>query len=261
MLKSLKRNNGWKIYGDPGAKLIVAGHSHTFSMLMAIQANPILSEVFGVVAESKIDALIGGEPREGSYWDQVKNLTNSRPICISWNGNQHNIHFLLETPERFQIYGQNEVSSQSPVVPISQIREFFKPTQVKLEETINKIQADSEIILLGTPAPKPKEFLDSILGNDSYFLALANSQGLSQGEIRVTSNSLRKILWQIYQEILISTSKNLGCKFIESPAESIGDDGMLKEIFWAPDITHANEQFGKLMLLKIANEFGFKLNV
>lgn len=256
MLINLAKSPKWKIYGNSSPEVLIAGHSHTFAPLMAILKNPEYAKYFGVVAEARSKNLGKGTIRDQSYWDFVVKNSHLKNILISWNGNQHNIHFLLDELKPFQIFGFFEESKDAPVVPISQLSELFSPTFQELKATLNLFPKTSNVVLLGTPPPKSKSFIDSILASDKYFFQKATSLGIKSSQIKATSDILRIAMWQFTQDKTAEVASDLGLKFIPNPNSAVEKRGLLRSEFWSDDITHANEKFGELLLSELLNYLG-----
>ncbi len=254
MFKRRASQKNWTVYGNSQPKVLIAGHSHTFSLLMAIRKNNKFGEVFGVVAEAKAKQLGKGVTRDDEYWKYVAKLSSAQSTFISWNGNQHNIHFLLEELKPFQIFDMYQEHRSAPVVPITQVRELFAPTFSELRATLNLFSSFENLILLGTPAPKPKKFIDKVLMNDGYFSTKANTIGIPSSKIVATSDALRLAMWHLTQVMTKEVADEFGIKFMPTPNFSLDSNGLLREEFWADDITHTNQHFGEFFLDELCRE-------
>ena len=244
----------WTIYGNKTPIALIAGHSHTFALLMAIRKNENLSKVFGVVAEAKDKQLGKGITRDNEYWKYVAKLSPAQSTFISWNGNQHNIHFLLDELKPFQIFDIYREHISAPAVPKAQLRELFAPTFSELRATLNLFSRFENVTLLGTPAPKPKKFIDKVLMNDEYFSTKANSIGIPSSKILATSDALRLAMWHLTQVMTKEVADEFGIKFMPTPNFSLDSNGLLSEEFWADDITHTNQHFGEFFLDELCRE-------
>lgn len=237
----------WKIFGNYGAKYLIAGHSHTFCMYQAIERNKSLSENFAVVVQSDFSNI---ERQSESYWKFVKSFEKEKKILISWNGNQHNIHFLIDSGQEF-----NTVDFFSgdnlPIVPLKQIRELFKPTFLELKQVLNSFSAKSNLVLLGTPPPKNYLFLNSRIHSEKFFVDLAREMGVNLKNLSVSSDSLRAYMWKFTQQLTFEVAQEQNLKFISVPKHTYDENLMLKDIYYADDLTHANDRFGVEMLENI----------
>ena len=256
MYKFSKRPKKWLIHGNANPRILIAGHSHTFALLMAIKKGAKYSENFGLVAEANSKQFGTGIIRDLTYWNFVSKKSTAQPTVISWNGNQHNIHFLLEDGNPFQVTEIYKEFENSPVVPISQVRALFNPTFEELRSTLRLFNNPSNIYLLGTPPPKSKNFVDSILLNDPFFSRKAASLGIPKSDIQATSDALRIAMWKLTQQITEEVSAEFGCNFISIPVSTIDTNGLLKSEYWTEDLTHANEAFAEIILDEIIEVIG-----
>jgi hypothetical protein len=248
VFKTPSGSRTWTIYGNDSPKALIAGHSHTFALLMAIRRNPGLQAIFGLVAESREKKLGAGTMRDEEYWSYVAKVSLSQPTFISWNGNQHNIHFLVDEQMPFQIHDLYNKYPSAPVVPLVQVRELFAPTFNELRSTLSNFTTHESLTLLGTPAPKPKVFIDQILSKDKFFTTKAHSLGIPDSRIVASSDELRLAMWKLTQIMTKEIADEFGCKFMPTPQFSLDSKGLLREQFWSDDITHANQYFGELLL-------------
>jgi hypothetical protein len=252
VFKTPSSSSKWTIYGSKSPKAVIAGHSHTFALLMAIRGNQKYFDTFGLIDESKPSQLGKGFVRNSEYWSYVAKLSLSLPTFISWNGNQHNIHFLVDEFRPFQIQNLYQEYSSAPVVPIDQVKELFSPTFNELRSTLSRFETCENLTLLGTPAPKPKKYIDSILLKDEYFTKQTRAASTPGSKIVATSDELRQAMWKFTQIMTKEIADELGCKFMPTPQFSLDSKGLLREQFWSDDITHANQYFGELLLDDIA---------
>ncbi len=221
-------------------------------MYLALMKNDYFQEKFGLVAQSDFSV---HKQQDENYWRFVQSFSASECKAISWNGNQHNIHFLLKTEYQFKCLGLNENLSV-PVIPQSQIRELYKPTFEELKMVLNGFSKSASVILLGTPAPKDKQFLDKHLKNDPYFTQIGENLGISKKDLSATDNNIRAYMWKITQKMTQEVSAKYNYEFFPSPALSYNEASILFSDYYADDLTHANEKYGNLMLKELINHFG-----
>lgn len=250
------KKSDWQMYGNENSHSLIVGHSHTFSMYAALQNSKNPTKKFGIITQrdfknpKKIDL---------SYWKFVVNQAKEKIIFIFWNGNQHNIHFLLDTYEPFNIFGLYENEINAPAVSLNQVKALFKPTFDEFREVIQLFPKTSKLVLVETPAPKTKVFIDSKIQSDEFFLKLAFEKNLSASDLAATSDFLRVGLWRLNNSLLNEISTEFHLPVIPIPAETIDENGLLKEIYYTDDLTHANELYG-IKMLEILNTYLEKSN-
>jgi hypothetical protein len=252
MLQEFTKSGTWRIYGGLDPEILIAGHSHTFAMFMALQQNKKFQGAIGLVSHANFDKQIRPD---NEYWDFIVEQSRGKNLAISWNGNEHNLHFLIDTKMKFNSLNLN-LGSKYPFVTLSQIKESFRPTFYELELILSRFPDRSKICLLGTPPPKSQALLNSKIQDDEFFIEMGEKIGIQKKDIRVSSNELRIFMWKLTQELTEKSAKEFGCKFLPAPVESFERNFLLREIYSVDDLTHANPDYGLLMLEKIAESFG-----
>lgn len=258
MLKEFSDCGNWKVYGNLSPKILIAGHSHTFAMFSAIQNRPKYQQYFAVVSQSDFSQ---HKTQDNDYWNFVASIAGSQTTAISWNGNQHNIHFLIDANFRFSAFGL-EGKRRYPAVALSQINELFRPTFYELELILSRFQDRTKICLIGTPSPKSKKFLDQRLGKlgtEPFFEEVGRGLGIPREKLAASDDNLRVFMWEITQNLTRKVADQFGSKFLPTPQSTYNKNKILHENFYTQDLTHTNEDFGALMLDEIANFYGITL--
>ena len=260
MLKS--KSGKWALYGDASAQIVVCGHSHVASILEAAmiresqaESEPAISICFGAYPET-------GPPQGGEYWDLVVNSSRGKHVVVVWNGNQHNANFMFQTQPNFTMLGVTDDTYDHKAIPIprSLLKDFFKPSFEELTEIIPSLSGAASITLLNGPAPKPLSYIQNYILQEKYFIDLTKSLGVGGEDLVITSDSLRLELWNLLAEMLASYAKTLGTNFVNAPAVSRDALGMLLPEYWLPDATHANSNYGMLLIRELAKLKGRVLN-
>lgn len=250
---SLFKKKPWKIYGNDSPEILIAGHSHAFSMHMAIQNNAKFQKYFGLVSQSDLKK---SQVRDSEYWAFVSENSGKATVGLVWNGNQHNIHFLVDSNQQFKVFGLLDDENNFPAISYNRAAELFKPTMDELRSVINKFFVDKDFVIVGTPPPKSKEFLDKKIHLDKFFLNLANELEIPLDKLETTRDSTRVAMWRLTQDLTKMIAEEYGAKFIEIPNETIDSQGLLRTEYWTDDLTHANESFGALILEEILEKLG-----
>jgi hypothetical protein len=242
-------SGNWKVHGSTKPKLLIAGHSHTYAMFCAMLNREKFHQNIAVATQTDFSTVI---PLDNEYWDFVAKESKNQTTAISWNGNQHNVHFLIEQPETFKIFGlESSYESESASISISRVNALFEPTFTELRKVLSKFPDTKNLILLGTPAPKPKSAIESRLVKETYYIDIAKTIGVKPSEIKVSSDALRVFMWKITQTLTEQAAKEFGCKFLGIPSRSLDQYQTLKEIYWANDVTHASEEFASIFMDEI----------
>ena len=256
MLQEFTKSGNWKIYGSLNPEILIAGHSHTFAMYMALLQNNVFQKEVGLVSHANFDKQ---QRPDNEYWDFVVEQSNGKNLAISWNGNEHNLNFLIDTKIKFNSVGMVQ-GSNYPFVTVNRIKESFRATFYELELILSRFPDRSKICVLGTPPPKPKDLLTERLQHDQFFLEMGEKIGIQKRDIRASNNELRTFMWKLTQELTEKSAKEFGCKYLPVPSESHDRNFLLKDKYSDDDLTHANPTFGLLMLQKISDYFGVSVD-
>lgn len=254
MLKEISDCGNWKVYGSLQPKVLIAGHSHTFALYLALMRDPKLQNIFAIVTHADFTNSI---PQNNEYWNFVADLARFQESVISWNGNQHNIHFLVDGNFEFNTIGLIQ-NNKFPMVSISRVKELFRPTFYELGLILSRFADRSKLSVIGTPAPKSKNFIDERLSQDDFFVQLGETMGVNKQQIRATEDSLRVFMWELTQNLTEETAKEFGSRFIPTPVSSYNQHKVLNANYYTDDLTHANEEFGKLVFNELINIYGLQ---
>jgi hypothetical protein len=245
----------WASYGYANANLVVAGHSHAASILegMLESKNDNHSDCNDDFQVCYTADLNDGPPGDSDYWKFVAKISNGKDLAIVWNGNQHNANFLFQTMPPFKISGSssNQLTDEEYPITKSMIRAFFEPSFDELREIVPMMSGSKRVFLVSGPAPKPLIHIKDRITQEQFFTDIADSLGVMVKDLEITSDSLRVELWSILSEMLKKISAELRVGFVDTPEDSIDPKGLLRERYWTPDVTHANAEYGKLLVRKI----------
>lgn len=256
MVTVASRNGNWSLYGADDCEVVIAGHSHAAAVLEAKlrdKENTSLAKVSICYTSD----LTGGPPGNEEYWNFVAEMAESKDLVIIWNGNQHNANFLFQTSPPFTLVNSDsgersaERSGEYRLISQSMMEAFFQPSLSELKPIVESITGAQSVWLLPGPAPKPHSHIVSRIANEDFFVGVANSLGANISDLTITSDSLRVQMWQILVDQLKQTAKDLGVNFIPVPEETIDENGLLLEVFWTPDVTHANSDYGLVLANQI----------
>lgn len=245
---------------SPGSTsdLVLSGDSHVCALgapcilgLSSARVEPVARE------GSTILSVEGPFPRDLAYWQDVVRFSGGRTAAICWGGNQHNQWFLFAPRPLFDFVVASRpdlpADAEAQLVSESMVRELFWPSVAILSAMIEELaRSQARIILLGTPPPKrDEEVIRGYLQKEPLLMKLAAEKGYSMNDVAVTPAITRLKLWRVIQDMMAEIATGSGGSFVEVPPETQDDLGFLVPEFWAPDATHANNEYGRLMLNRL----------
>ena len=241
-------------------EIIIAGDSHTVALLghREIEEDFCLLPVEG---QSGILGLYGSWPRNAKYWNALARYAPGRVTVVVWRGNDHNACFLIEQSPVFDFVCRRSASMRleedAVIIPEAIVRAKFRPSVAPLHDVLSDLteQPGCRIVVAGTPPPKgDDDELRSLLRKEAYYCEVAEQLGIALEEARLTPPIIRLKLWQVLQDLYQEQAEQDGVKFLPVPDITRDDVGFLKKEFWAPDATHANAAYGRVMLDHLAHQ-------
>ncbi len=238
-------------------RLIIAGHSHMVAMTGDMPADA--PHLHTASAFPNVYALFGAWPRSRDYWSKLSEVAKEARVAIVWGGNEHNFFFFFQANQPFDFISKsvNQIISSFQIVPQAMVREKFRPHVQELAEVLAELKKTSigPLAVVGTPPPKEgSEELRQLLKTEPYFVEWAEKLGKSIDTIKITAAPVRLKLWYVLQEMLAQIARDADVQFIPVAPETVDENGYLRREYWAPDVTHANAEYGQVMMRKIIAE-------
>lgn len=246
----------WALHGAEQPQIIVAGHSHAFAFVRGALHPPATARCLRAVAYS--NPLDAGTPIGDDYWSFVVDAAVGRTVVILWNGNQHTVDFLFERTPPLHVVAFDEGYAGKESVPDDAVwasraalRAHFAPSMNELDAILERLRdRAAAVVVAGTPAPKSTADVMSGLESDGFATALraAATDGHAP---RVARTGLRLTLWQIVQDLLAESAARGGAAFLPIPSATRAAEGTMLSAYSAPDVSHANPEYGDLVWVDI----------
>jgi hypothetical protein len=249
------------------SEFIVAGHSHIFCMgAQQSYAGPVALLPVSVAAHSGFFLMEEWDKgRSERYWDRLVVEGRDRHVFLVFNGNQHFADFLISPTPMFDFFESlvpGPLLDGATIVPRRLIKEFFAPSLGALRGVVERLKQTGcpSITIIGTPPPRPD--LSGALRHvkeSAFFRGVAEQKGIALAAIELTPARIMLKLWTVIQELLADTAREFGAAFLPVPTEARDADGFLMANLVGPDydFTHANNEYGHLMLRTAAGTIQF----
>ncbi|HRF07214.1 MAG TPA: hypothetical protein PL193_01015 [Xanthobacteraceae bacterium] len=232
-------------------RLVIAGHSHAYAVTG--RAASSVSEIRRITP--RVDALIGPWPRAEDYWCELRRQSQDSIVALLWGGNEHNARFFFLPAQPFDFVVARRallpIQVVFDLVPESLVRARFQPLKTSL---VNFLYEFSElqkrnVLVVGTPPPKRDETaLRQFIRSETHFRVWVDSRASPGDDIPINLPFIRLKLWLIVQDMLSEAAVAAGVRFLPVPKAACDADGFLLREYWAGDITHANLEYGNLLL-------------
>lgn len=177
---------------------------------------------------------------------------DSRDIVISViGGNQHAVFSTIQHPKHFDFqlnpHDDLHFNSKVEIIPARALRAYFTAgLKGRDGKTLQAFRTATTARVIHLVPPPPKEDNGHILRHHETRFVEENIAGLG-----VSPPSLRLKFWQLQTSILQSMCAELEIEAMLPPAGAVTDRGFLKPEYYAGDATHANAEYGELILQQI----------
>lgn len=245
-------------------EFIIAGHSHIFALGAArdYSGPESLTPVEAGGKQGYFLMETWGQGRGQSYWDALIKHSKGRAVVLVFQGNQHFSNFLFARQPLFDFVDPLDTDyAPAPgavLVPRRLVKALPALMPAGLKHVISQMQARGcrRIIVTGTP-PVRRDYPQLVdeVRKWADWRKITEYIGVDIATCDYTPPPIMKRLWGVVQELLADVARETGTKFVPVPAEAMEPQGYLSEKYCGPllDFTHANNEYGRLMLEHIVS--------
>jgi len=244
----------------PSDTAVIAGSSHIICFGVPLRSARVdllpLSD-----RERRFMCLNGPFPRTTSYLRTMERLARRHKLFLYWQGNQHMAeHLFASTPPFDFVLAERPdlpLAPEAAIVAEQMLREKFGQARSfeRLAALLTRIadRGTPGVYVCGTPPPKGDTgAIRAALGREDYFVERLAKLGTDPQYVPLTPPETLYKLWSVVQSMLREVTEARGATFVPIPAEAQTPEGFLRKEFWGPDITHANESLGPVVLRMLA---------
>lgn len=182
-----------------------------------------------------------------NFLEESETFSKPDSVYISiMGGNEHNLFGLFEHPEPFNVFGTSYQTGYN--IPSSLMKKTLETATFYRSELLPFIKSriSGNLFVHETPPPS----------FDNQYLQdrVASEISESGHNLVIAQPSLRMRLWQLVKELTIENCNHLGIEYLPSPPEALVD-GFLAPSFRGNDVTHANIEYGELLLKNLHDRF------
>lgn len=227
-------------------KLLVVGNSHTqmLSNASAIYCGEQLAtidiEVCWLISRGKAQF---GNTELDDVLEKISALKSADLLVLSFLGTMHNITGLFEHENPFSVYAPGETAVSIPaaaeVIPFKLLEAMFDEG-VREDVKVKRFAEMAACPVVHLFPPPPKEFF-----------AKSGKVRVVEGkqiEFRFARPDVRLALWKCEIDSVERYLKEIKVASFGPPLKAVDDGGFLLPAFHASDATHANSEYGALLL-------------
>lgn len=221
-------------------RILVVGYSHVDALERAKAGDSRFDniEICWLMSKSGI-----GRHSLEHVDERIAALRSEDLLVFAILGTLHNIQGLLrpEIPFDFFYPPSSSILADSAVVPVAALRDHFDKL-IGGNKLVASLAASAPCNATHLAAPPVK-------GEDDWIYANAHKyRGSSIRDVGLNPARLRAKLWRLEMDCIARRLKELKIDFLPPPDEAINGDDFLRRPFYGPDVTHANRDYGQLVL-------------
>jgi hypothetical protein len=221
-------------------RILVVGHSHVDALDRAKTGDRSFDnvEISWLMSKNGIGKVPDEEAKE-----RIRSLDRGDLLALSILGTSHNIHGLLKHPIPFDFFEPkgDGLRSGGQAIPYAALRDHFE-SLLAGNGFIPAAAASAACPVVHLAVPPVKADEGWIYANASKY------RGNVVRDVGLTPAPVRAKLWRLEMESIQKVVSRWGVGFVPAPQESIDENGFLRRAHYGADVTHANRDYGRLVL-------------
>lgn len=233
-------------------KILIVGDSHTDAIKRALKLRK--ANIPHYISAYRFSKLKDGQPfGDMSLEDvaaQAQQMEADDVLVSTIGGNQHQVFGLIQHPRPFDFHlpgSDLPMQPESEVIPYRMMWDVFAGGLRGRDGTqMRHLREAASCRMIHLTPPPPKEDEAHILRRFEAHFAKA---GLA--EHGVTAAPVRLKLWMVQVAALEDLCAELGVTLLPPPPGTQTEAGFLRPEFYADDATHANVDYGLLVIRQV----------
>jgi hypothetical protein len=238
----------------PESNAVLFGDSHAYAIQRAIERRIAKGRPTPVLAhrllKEKNDKVIGDTTFE-SFLSIASSLQPHDAVISVIGGNQHAVFSLVRHPQPYDFIEPDDheqsLSGDVALIPYRALSSYFsegvKGRDGKSLEEIRKVTVAKMFHIVPPPPKRDNGFIE-VYHEERFAQEGITSLGVSPPELRMK-------FWRLQTKVLTEICRDLDIHIMLPPKKSLDKDGFLKPEYYANDATHANPEYGELIIQEI----------
>lgn len=233
-------------------RALIIGNSHVECLRAAKAKRPDLFadvEIYRL-ATGKADAQRDTMVTFNGAVGLIESVGQKAPVFIQSGGTWHNTVGLVQLASQFYFLETQAAAAEAgTLIPRRMVEQWFA-TEVERMSSVKRLTdaAGAGKFLLATPPPKQS---NNFLEHARARRRDGGSRGLRVEAERFTEPATRLKLWELEQQLVRNWATRHQIEYVEVPQRSRNGDGFLGRRFYGSDATHANFEYGMLVLNQV----------
>jgi hypothetical protein len=232
-------------------RIIVFGDSHVHALQEAVRHRAAKGRKTHIEIR-RLLKVKGNKSIGDTSFDEILEIARSLSpddiLVTVIGGNQHAVFSTIQHPEAFDflIVGDdsNEFAGDTEIIPFRTLADYFasgiRNGDAHSIQALRKATVAKVFQLIAPPPKSENSFIEDY--HDTRFA----EEGI--GDLGVSSPKLRMKFWRLQNHVIERFCKDMGVEIIPPPTAAREEDGFLARGCYAKDATHANENYGELVL-------------
>ena len=234
-------------------KILLFGDSHSYAIQRALERRekkrqPIPLQAYRLL-KMKNDVQVGDTSLE-RFTEIARKLRRQDIVLSAIGGNNHAVFSTIQHPVRFDFVDftdDSETEEGVPTIPYRTLEAYFaqaiRNRDAKSIEALRK-STKARVVHMLPPPPKAdnqfiREYHESVFAKDGII-----SQGVSAPRLRLR-------FWKLQARVLANVCGEFGVEVMAPPQGALDPEGFLAREYYAHDATHANPDYGELVLQQV----------
>ncbi len=230
-------------------RILVIGNSHTRALargLNQLELDPSIEIRVGWLQSEKRGQVLGDMPLAEAE-ALIDQLAPEDILALSFLGTLHMVYGLLQHEVPFSVVsdsdGAEEVQTGCQLIPRRAIEAWFQ-AHSQANKVVKRLLVRSRARNLHLMTPPP-------IGENEYIASVAEKYRDKLVTVAgINPPMLRKSLWEIERDVMSRVLGEAGASLLMPPDAAL-EDGFLRPEFRVGDATHANADYGRLVLRQL----------
>lgn len=210
-------------------KILIVGNSHTVCIKAAAKNVQNVK-----VVNARVDDMASTEME--AFGPDV--------VALAFRGNAHNVLSLFEHPVPFTSGGLLDDVGDRVSIPLMQIRDVMNAQVEGMRVDTGRMHKrfpNADFVYIC--APPPLEITAAVTNIPRTFRGVMKN-GVAPSDVRL-------LFYDVQTEFFQDLAKHNGAGFIFPPQQALTSEGLLASNYCSNDPTHANIEYGKLVLQQV----------
>jgi hypothetical protein len=240
-------------------RVLLFGDSHCYAVQRAVErrlkrGKPVPLIVHRLLKTHWKNGQTVGDTRFEDFLKIIRSLAQEDVVLSMIGGNQHAAISTIQHPQRFDFLerrGETPFDSEAEIVPYRMLADYFASALGQGDgKSLRALRSATKARVIHILPPPPKRDNPFI---EQYHETVFAREGIdAQG---VSTAELRMKFWQLQTNTLKKLASKLNIELMLPPAAALDEAGFLARDYYANDATHANPDYGELVLRNIEKRY------